>query len=97
MDSKLRNFNTDRAIDFIAGLTGGEAPAKATLDKLAVTGGGPPFKYFGRARIYEEEDLRAWVAKRMTAKVKSTADTGPPRHRGRPRKCAMTALSGPTP
>jgi hypothetical protein len=61
------------------------------LAKLAVAGEGPAFRYYGRYPIYEDPDLDAYVASRLSAKVHSTSGL-PPRdgvHRGRrPRKGA---------
>jgi hypothetical protein len=57
------------------------------LAKLAVSGEGPPFRYYGRYPIYDELDLDAYVQSKMSAKTHSTSGR-PPRdgvHRGRPR------------
>ena len=35
--------------------------AASTMTKLACIGGGPPFRHFGRAPIYEPDDLLAWA------------------------------------
>lgn len=43
------------------------------LAKLAVTGGGPPFRKFGRFPIYDPADLDAWATKRMTPLLASTS------------------------
>lgn len=57
------------------------------LAKLAVTGDGPPFRYYGRFPIYDNSDLDAFVESRMSKKVHSTSGLGPRdgAHRGRPR------------
>ncbi len=93
IDSKL--YDVHGAHARLDELTGGAGPAVASLNKLAVIGGGPPFRRFGRQRIYGEEDLVAWVKSRMSAKVSSTAELprccGNPMGRGRPRKDAQAA------
>jgi hypothetical protein len=47
--------------------------AKATLDKLAVVGGGPVFEKFGRKPLYTEAGLLAWVASRTTGPRRNTS------------------------
>jgi hypothetical protein len=44
-----------------------------TLEKLRVTGGGPPFRKIGSRVIYHIDDLTAWVEAR---KRTSTSDQG---------------------
>ena len=46
--------------------------ARATLAKLRVTGGGPPFIKLGARVLYESADLEAWVA--AQGKRRSTSD-----------------------
>jgi hypothetical protein len=48
--------------------------AKATLDKLAVIGGGPIFEKWGRKPLYRPADLLSWVASRSTGPMRSTSD-----------------------
>lgn len=48
--------------------------ALATLNKLAVGGGGPAMQYAGRIPLYSPEDLDAWAAERLSAPVRSTAN-----------------------
>jgi hypothetical protein len=58
------------------------------LAKLAVSGEGPPFRYYGRYPMYDEPDLDAYVQSKMSPKVHSTSGL-PPRdgaRPGRPRK-----------
>jgi hypothetical protein len=50
--------------------------ASPTLAKLACLGGGPPFRKFGRAVLYEVADLNAWANQRMTSRRRSTSDPG---------------------
>jgi hypothetical protein len=89
-------YDVHGAYERLNELTGGAAPSIATLNKAAVIGGGPPFRKFGRQRIYEDPDLVAWVETRMTAKVNSTAELPPSgvTGRGRPRKARELAESG---
>lgn len=52
--------------------------ARATLAKLRVNGGGPPFTKLGAKVLYEEADLAAWIAaqgKRRSTAERATADT----------------------
>jgi predicted DNA-binding transcriptional regulator AlpA len=54
--------------------------ARATLAKLRVHGGGPPFVKLGAKVLYEVADLEAWIA--AQGKRRSTADaaaSGSPR------------------
>lgn len=45
-----------------------------TLAKLAVVGGGPAFRRFGRTPLYHPDDLDAWASSLMTRVVYSTAE-----------------------
>jgi hypothetical protein len=45
-----------------------------TLAKLAVVGGGPPFRKAGRFPMYEPADLDAWIEQRLGPKRTSTSD-----------------------
>jgi hypothetical protein len=47
--------------------------ARATLAKLRVTGGGPPFLKLGAKVLYDAADLEAWIA--AQGKRRSTSDT----------------------
>ncbi len=51
----------------------GHPLSKWLLDKLAVSGGGPPIEYFGTKPLYRVGDLRAWLASR-TRRARSTAE-----------------------
>jgi hypothetical protein len=46
----------------------------ATLAKLAVTGGGPPFRKANRTPIYDPADLDRWVASITSSPVRSTSE-----------------------
>jgi hypothetical protein len=48
-----------------------------TLAKLAVTGGGPPFRKVGRFPVYEAADIVSWMESRIGPKQRSTSDTIP--------------------
>jgi hypothetical protein len=48
--------------------------ARKTLDKYAVYGGGPSFRYFGRRPLYAPTDLLTWVAERSSGPRRSTSD-----------------------
>jgi predicted DNA-binding transcriptional regulator AlpA len=45
------------------------------LNKLRVSGGGPPFSKLGRRVVYSYQDLQDWVASRRR---NSTSDNQPP-------------------
>ena len=47
--------------------------ARATLDKLAVLGGGPIFRKAGRTPIYAPSDLDAWAQSRIGEPRRSTS------------------------
>jgi hypothetical protein len=44
------------------------------LAKLAVIGGGPPFRKAGRFPIYKPDDLDAWACSRIGPAMSSTSD-----------------------
>jgi len=44
-----------------------------TLEKLRITGGGPPFLKLGRSVRYDPADLDEWIA---SARRRSTSDAG---------------------
>ena len=49
-----------------------------TLARMAVDGGGPRFRKFGRFPLYETPDLDAWIRSRLSQSVFSTAELRPP-------------------
>jgi hypothetical protein len=49
--------------------------AHATLAKLAVVGGGPPFRLDGRFPVYDRDDLDSFAAIRLGPLRASTSDT----------------------
>lgn len=48
--------------------------AEASLAKAATVGGGPTYRKFGRKPLYYIEDLKAYVARRLSRPRKSTSD-----------------------
>jgi hypothetical protein len=57
--------------------------ARATLAKLRVIGGGPPFVKLGTNVLYDQTDVAAWIA--AQGKRRSTSDRrAPPRVPRRP-------------
>jgi hypothetical protein len=48
--------------------------APSTLAKLAVIGGGPPFRRMNRVPLYDPVDLDQWVASRLSPRMRSTSD-----------------------
>lgn len=66
MNTTKKYFRTGPAADY-TGFAG------STLEKLRVTGDGPPFLKVGRVVLYDRDDLDAWLSsKRRT----STSDAG---------------------
>jgi hypothetical protein len=47
-----------------------------TLAKLAVTGGGPPFRKAGRVPLYSEGSVDAWAESKLGPLVHSTTELG---------------------
>lgn len=45
-----------------------------TLAKLAVIGGGPMFRRFGRIVVYDPADLDKWAQSRLSQPMASTSD-----------------------
>ena len=48
--------------------------APKTLAKLAVVGGGPPFRKAGRVPLYELRDLDDWAEAKLSRPVRSTSE-----------------------
>jgi hypothetical protein len=44
------------------------------LAKLAVIGGGPPFRRAGRTPLYPEDGLDDWARRRLGPRVRSTSE-----------------------
>jgi hypothetical protein len=60
------------AVEFLA--SHGYPVGYATLERLAVVGGGPVFVHFGRKPLYAEADLLAWAQSRCSGPKRSTSD-----------------------
>ena len=60
----------------------GQPCSPNTLAKLAVVGGGPVFRRFGRIPLYSLEELDRYAESRLSRPMRSTSDTGLPRNRG---------------
>lgn len=50
--------------------------AHTTLAKLAVVGGGPPFRLDGRFPVYDREALDVFAGERLGPVLRSTSDAG---------------------
>lgn len=66
-------LNTREASTYLSEYLGTKM-AVATLEKLRCTGGGPTFRKFGRAVVYERSELDRWVTRRMSGNLNNTAD-----------------------
>jgi hypothetical protein len=55
--------------------TWGVPCAEKTLAKLAVIGGGPPFRRYGRAPLYEPDQLDSWVRSKLSPPITSTSES----------------------
>jgi hypothetical protein len=55
--------------------TWGVPCAEKTLAKLAVVGGGPSFRLYGRIPLYEPDQLDSWVGSKLSPQIESTSDT----------------------
>jgi hypothetical protein len=47
---------------------------KATLQKVATTGGGPLYQIFGNRALYTEANLDGWADEKLSAPRRSTSD-----------------------
>lgn len=66
--------------------------ASATLAKLAVVGGGPEFRRWGRIPLYEPDALDRWIEGRLSPVLTSTSDA--PRAEPRPQLQVTLAAAG---
>lgn len=48
--------------------------AHSTLSTMAVRGGGPPFRYFGKFPVYRWGDAVAWANGRLGKLISSTSE-----------------------
>lgn len=46
---------------------------KNTLAKMATTGGGPVYRYFGHRTAYLEPDLESWINERLSSPMRSSS------------------------
>ncbi len=64
--------------------------SSAQLDKLAVTGKGPPFIVIGRDALYEPDDADVWACALRDSAIKGASTSararGLVKHKGRPKK-----------
>lgn len=67
---RLRRQEAVRYLSEVHGLR----VAKNTLAKLVCTGGGPPYRLFGRFPLYEIDDLDQWVEAKLGRRVNSSAE-----------------------
>jgi len=65
-----------QAADYVVANFGFPLSAK-TLAKLAVVGGGPPFRRAGRFPLYSREDLDAWARAKIGPLITSTSNACP--------------------
>jgi hypothetical protein len=73
MSAGARFLRRKQAAEYISRIWGIPTSPR-TLAKLAVIGGGPPFRKAGRWPLYEPADLDAWVERRLGPKQNSTSD-----------------------
>lgn len=60
------------AADHLAAM--GITYSRATLQKLATTGGGPIYRICGGRALYTAPDLDAWIKERMSPPRRSTSE-----------------------
>lgn len=72
MQAPTRLLRRSEASSFLS--ERGYVIATATLAKLAVIGGGPPFRKFSRVPLYAPDDLVHWATTRTTATRRSTSE-----------------------
>jgi hypothetical protein len=74
-----------------------QSVSASKLAKLAVYGGGPPYRNINGDTIYEESDLDLWAEDRMGPKIRSTSELehrpGWEKPKGRPPKTASRQTS----
>jgi hypothetical protein len=72
LDGK-RFYRSREASAFLAERFGLHVSVPA-LDTRVTRGGGPPYRKWGKFRVYEEGDLIAWVAVRLGAPLGSSSE-----------------------
>ena len=70
---RKQRLNTREASAYLSEYLGTKT-AVATLEKLRCLGGGPNFRKFGRAVVYERAELDRWVTDRMSESLNNTAN-----------------------
>ena len=70
---KIRRLSRAEASDYLRNIWGINRTPK-TLAKLAVIGGGPPFRKDGRFPLHEPDGLDEWAREQLTESVRSTAE-----------------------
>lgn len=70
MSRLLRRSGASNYLDEVHGIQ----RTVGTLAKLAVEGGGPPFRRDGRIPLYDPDDLDAWAESILTPPAASTAE-----------------------
>jgi hypothetical protein len=48
---------------------------KSTLQKMATTGGGPPYQKFGNRTLYTPNTLDSWAEEKLSEPRRSTSET----------------------
>ncbi len=74
MNNKRAPLRRNKAAEYLQEKCG--CYSTAHLAKLAVTGGGPPFRKFSRFPVYDPDDLDEWVASKFGPKITNTAAHG---------------------
>ncbi len=69
----MRNISIGRASDYLLSAWGLKRSA-SYLAKLAVVGGGPPFRKGGRNPLYTTDDLDIWAQSKIGPLVHSTSE-----------------------
>lgn len=74
---RTHKFLRRKAASIYLAETWGVNCAHGTLAKLAVIGGGPPFRRAGRFPLYSTADLDDWVASKLGPPMRSTSEAMP--------------------
>jgi hypothetical protein len=67
-----RLFRREEAAEYLQGR--GVPITRQALAKMAVVGGGPLFRKIGKWPLYGPDDLDSWIAEKLSAPVRSTAE-----------------------
>lgn len=74
MQDQRRNLLRRSDVPVYAKEKHGVSVSKKTLDKWAVTGGGPPMTYWGRIPYYDAAEVDRWIVSRLSRPVSSTSE-----------------------